>query len=161
VCFLDTAHNWGASLELSGRHAGEPVTVRLQHCGRAMARLVDPAGKPVARLNLCRWPFVDLLKLVLTPGPDAFSLNPADQAQLVADAVPMVYIDPEHYRRNLVTDTAGRVTLPTLIPGAPYRLSDFSTIKVQNKGAQVRREFAVKPDELLDLGDILIEQPQQ
>jgi RNA polymerase sigma factor (sigma-70 family) len=159
VYFLDTDHNWGATVELSGRQSGEPITVRLQPCGRAKARLVDPDGKPLARFNLCRWPFVDLLKLVLTPGADVFSRNPADQARLAADAVCMVYIDPEHYRSDLATDAEGRVALPTLIPGAPYRLSDYSTIRVQDKGAQIRKEFTVKPGETLDLGDILIENP--
>jgi protocatechuate 3,4-dioxygenase beta subunit len=160
VYFLDTIHNWGAAVELSGRQAGEPITIRLQPCGRATARLVDPDGKPIARFNLCRWPFVDLLKLVLTPGADANSRSPADRARLAADAVPMVNLDPEHYRSNLATDAEGRVTLPTLIPGAPYRLSDYSTIRVQNKGAQIRKDFTVQPGETLDLGDVLIENPQ-
>jgi RNA polymerase sigma factor (sigma-70 family) len=160
VYFLDTAHGRGAAVELSGRQAGEEVTIRLEPCGRAKARLVGPDGQPLARFNLCRWPFVDLVKLVQTPGADANSRSPADRARLAADAVCMVNIDPEHYRSGLITDAEGRVTLPTLIPGATYRISDYSTIRVQDKGGQVRRDFTVKPGEAADLGDIVIEQPQ-
>ncbi len=160
VFFLDAAHGWGAAVELSGQQAGEDLTIRLQPCGRATARLVGPDGQPLARFDLCRWPFVDLVKLVLTPGADAFSRNPADRARLAADTVYMVNVDPEHYRSGLITDAEGRVTLPTLIPGATYRISDYTTVRVQDKGAQVRRDFTVKPGEAADLGDIVIEQPQ-
>ncbi len=51
VYFLDAKHNLGATAMLSGRSAaGGAVTVRLQPCGAARARLVDPAGKPVAAI---------------------------------------------------------------------------------------------------------------
>ncbi len=50
--FLDADHEWGAAVELSGKQAGEELTVRLQPCGRARARFVGPDGKPVARLNV-------------------------------------------------------------------------------------------------------------
>ncbi len=47
VYFLDARHNLGATALLSGKSAADgPVTVRLQPCGAARARLVDPAGKP-------------------------------------------------------------------------------------------------------------------
>ena len=59
-----------------------------------------------------------------------------------------------------VTDADGRITLPDLIPGAPYRISDWSTVNVQDKGYQIRKDFTVKPGETLDLGDILVEKPQ-
>jgi hypothetical protein len=160
VFFLDIRHGWGAAVELSGRQAGEDLTIRLEPCGRATARLVGPDGQPLARFDLCRWPFVDLLKLVQTPGADAFSRNPADRARLAADAVCMAHVDPEHYRSGLATDAEGRVIFPTLIPGAPHRISDYSTVRVQDKGAQVRRDFVVQPGETVDLGDIVIEQPQ-
>ncbi len=57
------------------------------------------------------------------------------------------------------TDAEGRITLPALIPGALYRITDFSTAKDDAKGPQVRKDFTVKPGETLDLGDILIEKP--
>ena len=49
VSFLDADHEWGTTVELSGKQAGEEVTVRLQPCGQAKARFVGPDGKPVAR----------------------------------------------------------------------------------------------------------------
>ncbi len=47
---------------------------------------------------------------------------------------------------------------PALIPGALYRISDYSIIN-DPKGLQIRKDFTVKPGETLDLGDILIEKP--
>ena len=69
----------------------------------------------------------------------------------------LIQVDPKHYWRThrLVTDADGRVTLPDLIPGTLYRISDFSP----SKGWQVRNDFTVKPGETLNLGDILIEKP--
>ena len=70
-------------------------------------------------------------------------------------------VDPKHYQRpnGPVTDAEGRITLPDLIPGALYRISDWSTGNDPDKGVQVRKDFTVKPGETLDLGDILIEKP--
>ncbi len=49
---------------------------------------------------------------------------------------------------------------PALIPGATYRIHDETTINDEG-GAQLRKEFTVKPGETLDLGDILIEKPSR
>ena len=50
VYFLEPKRKLGAVVNLSGKSAaGGPVTVRLEPCGAARARLVDPDGKPVAR----------------------------------------------------------------------------------------------------------------
>ena len=56
-------HQWGAAVELSGKQAGEELTIRLQPCGQAKARFVGPDGKPVAKLST--FPFFELL---ITPG---------------------------------------------------------------------------------------------
>ncbi len=49
VYFLDPKRKLGGVVNLSGKSlAGGPVTVRLEPCGAATARLVDPGGKPVA-----------------------------------------------------------------------------------------------------------------
>ena len=48
VHFLDPDHQWGATAELSGKQAGEELTIRLQPCGQAKARFVGPDGKPIA-----------------------------------------------------------------------------------------------------------------
>ncbi len=75
VYFLDPKHKLGATVHLSGKSAtGGPVTVRLQPCGTARARLVDPVGKPIAGY---RDPY--LIAMVVTPGPSRFSRDKADQ----------------------------------------------------------------------------------
>ena len=57
-------------------------------------------------------------------------------------------------------DAEGRITLPGLIPGSLYRITDFSTVNDPARGAKVRKEFTVQSGETLDLGDLLIEKPQ-
>jgi hypothetical protein len=149
--FLDADHEWGATLEASGKLAGEDLTIRLQPCGRAMARLVGPDDKPVAKVDA--WP-----EIVVTPGPPESSRDPKDWTELSADAAVLAAVDPKHYRlkQRPLSDAEGRVTMPDLIPGASYRLLDRSD---PQKGYQVRKEFTVKPGETLDLGDILVAKP--
>ena len=49
VYFLDPHHKLGTTADFSGKSAaGGPITVRLQSCGTAKARLVDSSGKPLA-----------------------------------------------------------------------------------------------------------------
>ena len=59
---LDPEHEWGASVEVSGKQAGEDLTIRLQPCGQAKARFVGPDGKPVAKHQ-------PHFEIVATPGP--------------------------------------------------------------------------------------------
>ena len=49
VLFLDAKRQRGATVELSGKQAGEDVEVKMEHCGTATVRLVDEQGKPAAR----------------------------------------------------------------------------------------------------------------
>jgi len=35
--------------------------------------------------------------------------------------------------------------LPALIPGALYRINDYSTVNDREKGVQVRKDFTVRP----------------
>jgi hypothetical protein len=129
------------------------VTVRLEPCGAAKARLVDSTGKPVPGRRL--GPF--FITLVITPGPP-FGLRPKGSERLLADEGPLTAIDPINYPNPLTSDGAGRLELPVLIPGATYRFIDRSTAR-EPGGPQVRKEFAVGPGEKLDLGEILIEAP--
>ncbi len=71
----------------------------------------------------------------------------------------MPNVDRKHYWKGPLTNADGRITLPDLIPGALYRISDYSTVNVDDKGVQARKDFTVKPGETIDLGDILIEKP--
>jgi hypothetical protein len=51
VSFLEADRQWGTTLELSGKQAGEDIIVRLEPCGQAKARFIRPDGKPVANIN--------------------------------------------------------------------------------------------------------------
>jgi len=152
VSILDADHEWGTTVELSGKQAGEDMTIRLQPCGQAKARFVSPDGKPVVKIS----PHLEILG---TPGPPEWTKDKKQQAMLAADAAYMANLDRKHYWKGPLTNADGRITLPDLIPGALYRISDHSIINDTDKGVQVRKDFTVKPGETLDLGDILIEKP--
>jgi hypothetical protein len=151
--FLDADHDWGATLDASGKLARDGLTVQLQPCGRARARFVGPDGQPVAKLPLWRY-----LEILAAPGPPAFSRGVRDRAALMADSWSLAGVDREHYSslKSPVTDDDGRVTLPALIPGASYRLRDLPGAPYRTRN----KDFTVKPGEMLDLGEIVIEKPQ-
>jgi hypothetical protein len=131
-----------------------PITIRLEPCGAAVARLVDPDGKPIAG-PLPR----DLsLTMVATPGPP-YSRAPDRSGVLFAEETDLNQVDTVNYPSELASDAEGRLTLPVLIPGATYRFVDYSAGR--EAIPQVRKEFTVKPDETTDLGDILIEKPSR
>jgi RNA polymerase sigma factor (sigma-70 family) len=153
VSFLHADHQWGATVEISANQAGEEVMVRLQPCGLAKARFVGPDGKPVAKV----FPWFEILG---TQGPPEWDRRKESQSMLAADAAYMPNVDRIHYWKSPLTDFEGRITLPALIPGAWYRISDYSTVNDRDKGVQMRKDFTVGPGETLDLGDILIEKPQ-
>ena len=69
-------------------------------------------------------------------------------------------VDPINYENPLASDPDGRITLPVLIPGATYRITDHRTLRAPS-GPQLRKEFVARSGENLDLGDILIEGPQR
>ena len=153
VSFLDADHQWGATVEISAKQAGEDVLVRLQPCGQAKARIVGAGGKPVAKM----FPQFEILG---TPGPHGQDWHEQSRSMLAADAAYIPNVDRIHYWKGPYTDAEGRITLPALIPGALYRISDYSTVNDRDKGVQVRKDFTVQPGETLDLGNILIEKPQ-
>ena len=68
VYFFEPKSKLGATAFFSVKAAaGGPIAVRLEPCGTAMARLVDPTGKPLVGH---RDPY--LISMVVTPGPDRF-----------------------------------------------------------------------------------------
>ena len=84
VFFFDPKAKLGAVAHLSGKMAsGGPITIRLQPCGTAIARLVDSEKRPVAR-------FGDefLITMIITPGPDLPSPSAADAKRSSAKQVP-------------------------------------------------------------------------
>ena len=105
VSFLDADHQWGATVEISAKQAGEDVLVRLQPCGQAKARFVGPDGKPVAKM----FPRFEILG---TPGPHEWDRRKESQSMLAADAAYMPNVDRMHYWKGPVTDAEGRITLP-------------------------------------------------
>jgi hypothetical protein len=156
VHFLDAEHNLGATVLLSGRMAASgPVTVRLQPCGAAQARLVDSASKPVARSRDTHGSHMTMM--VVTPGPHRLSQDKVSQDALAADQDFLARFDLIHYPKGLVSDAQGQLVLPRLVPGATYRIYDTSI--GDPAGPRLRTEFTAKPGETLDLGDILIEKP--
>ncbi len=150
--FFDAEHDWGAAATLSGKRADQPLAVQLQPCGQAVARFVRPDGKPLPK-------HPPHLEFVATPGPTLQAA--AEQGLLARDSDLMPNVDRRHYDLPKPrSDAEGRITLPALIPGAFYRLLDFSTVN-DAKGEQLRKDFSVKPGETIELGDILIEKPQR
>ncbi len=154
VMFFDAINEWGTTVDLSGKQAGEDLLIELKPNGRARARFVGPDGRPIAGYEL-GFNF----ELIITPGPPRNSRRKEDRGKLAADAGDMVNMDQRHYLNFPPADSDGRLTLPNLIPGALYRIIDPSTTDVPDKGVQARKDFTVKPGEELDLGDVLIEKP--
>jgi hypothetical protein len=148
IYFVDPKGNLGATAMLAGKSgSGGPVTVRLEPCGTAGARLVDATGKPVAGY---RW---RTITMVVTPGAQAS--GPAQRDQLAGEVASLSGIDPTHYRDGPVSDAEGRIAFPALIPGATYSV----TAGPRAGPASFRKDFTVKPGEILDLGNILVERP--
>ena len=153
VYFLEPQAQAGAVVNLSVMSAaGGPVIVRLEPCGSARARLVNPDGNPVAK------PVRDLsITMVVTPGP-ARNNFPSDKATnpLSADEGQLNDVDPINYATDPAPDAEGRIMLPVLIPGATYRFTDYTTFVRGQTGPEIRKDFTVKPGEKLILGDIRI-----
>jgi RNA polymerase sigma factor (sigma-70 family) len=152
VHFLDAEHEWGTTVEISGKQAGDNTTIHLQPCGKAVARFVGPDGRPVARHH----PHIEF---VATSGPSEDSRSKEDQARLTAEADFAGNVDRKHFPITARTDAEGRFTMNALIPGATYRITDRTAARGATTQIQVRKEFVAKSGEILDLGDILIEKP--
>jgi hypothetical protein len=151
VHFLDPGHELGATIHLSEKTAqAGPLTVRLERCGTARARLVDTGGKPVKGQTLSA-------SMTITPGVP-YAARDQNPGRLVSDAADPYRLDPRHYQNYPRSDAQGQIVFPDLIPGATYRLTDRTTARSPS-GPQIRKEFSVKPGETLELGDILIEKP--
>jgi RNA polymerase sigma factor (sigma-70 family) len=157
VHFLEPRRRLGAMIRMSGKSAsGGPLTVHLNPCGAATARLVDAQGRPVAGYGRN---VVFLIRLVITPGPEYPSRDPEESKRLSGESDSLGAIDPINYTKPPGSDEKGRIDFPALIPGATYSISDYSVRMNANGAIHVRKEFTVKPGETLDLGDILIEKP--
>ena len=152
-------HKLGRPRCFSGKSAaGGPVTVRLEPCGAARARLVDPAGKPVARSRDTYRSHMTMM--VVTPGR---SSGRATTRPTWIAWRPIRTSSPgstrSTTRKGLVSDAQGRARPPGADPGR-----DVSHLRRHDgdggRTPRLRKEFTVKPGETLDLGDILIEKPR-
>jgi RNA polymerase sigma factor (sigma-70 family) len=148
VYFLDAANQLGAMVKLSGKDVGARApTVKLQPCGAVTARFLDAEGKPLANMDT-------FLEMALNDGVSLWESLTSDK--VAADEVSMRGLDAKRYLR-LGTNAQGRVTLPTLIPGArlvlAVRLPGSRVVKV-------RDDLTVEPGKTLDLKDITVKAPQ-
>jgi RNA polymerase sigma factor (sigma-70 family) len=147
VLFLDAKNQRGAAIKLSGKQDGEDITVTMKPCGSARVRILNDQGKPV---RAGREPAH--LEVVLSPGASWGDLLPSNQTMtspLMADSIHASNLDVDRYR-DTKTDANGRMTFPTLIPGATYRVIVF------NQKEKTEIEFTVEPGEAKDLGDLKI-----
>ena len=152
--FIEPERELGAIVRFSGRSLAEgPVTVRLEPCGAVRARLVTSEGKPLDRY-LAR----TLATLVVTPGP-MLERTEGNDGPMFADEIGVIELDPVNYAFDFQSDGEGRLNFPALIPGATYRIKDFTPL-VGGGVPVIRKEFTVQPGETRDLGDIVIAKPQ-
>jgi RNA polymerase sigma factor (sigma-70 family) len=124
VYIRDRKNEVGGRLVVSGKSAGEDVTVKLQPCARAKVRFVDAAGKPLAWHNLT-------LRLLLAPDARVFLFQTGALGAWDA-ASP--------------SDKDGRQTVSGLIPGATYRYFDHKSKK--------EHDFTAEAGKTHDLGEL-------
>jgi RNA polymerase sigma factor (sigma-70 family) len=144
VYFLDAENRCGVTVRLSGKQAGETVTVKLAPCGQAAARYVDGKGRPIAG-------YAAAPNVVVTPGASGDYAAVVSKGELLADMGSLTNLDRHNYWGKVKTDAKGRVTFPALIPGATYRLARW------DKDRWVPyKEFTVEAGKTVDLGDVVI-----
>ncbi len=51
VSIFDADHEWGATVELSGKQSGKDIEIQLLPCGQAKARFITPDGKPIPKIT--------------------------------------------------------------------------------------------------------------
>jgi len=72
----------------------------------------------------------------------------------------MTYVIVDNLDRNryysLKTDADGRVTFPSIIPGATYWIDNARDLK-----EEFTTKFSIKPGENIDLGDVVVKRPDE
>src|SRR5262249_37847471 len=94
INFLDAEHEWGATVDVSGKQAAEDWTIRLEPCVKARARFVWPDGKPATQMD------PRAFELVATPGPSRPSRDERDRDRARPEADALSRTDPRHYDFN-------------------------------------------------------------
>jgi hypothetical protein len=146
VYLLDAEHQWGATVDLDAAKAQrEPPTVHLLPCGSATVRFVDEKGHPLTDAKVPLG--VDLIFVKVPPG-----LDPGDHLSWRMGSA------DRHRYGSPRSDADGRVTFPTLIPGAPYMLNLLPVTPEEIEEKEFY--FSVRPGQTFDLGDIAVETPE-
>jgi hypothetical protein len=163
VWILDRSCHAGATAELSAVAARDPATIRLRPCGSAIARFLDPEGRPAAGVFNGRPTagFHPFFHMVVTPGAAMATLiftGQDDGKAVEADWFTWAF-RPDGAPDG-EADAQGRSTFASLIPGATYRLVLPVRPKSQQEMAErglPTKDFTVKPGEVLDLGNFTVE----
>jgi hypothetical protein len=143
VHFLDAKRRLSATVTLS---TDDPTPmVVLKPCGQAIARFVDEDGEPLADIR-------PGLHMVVTPGVNELDFEARKRGELVADTDFLANIDRVNHWDRPPTDKDGRTAFPALIPGATYRI--LHCVKGE---PEIAKEFTVKSQQSLDLGEIVLE----
>jgi RNA polymerase sigma factor (sigma-70 family) len=114
--------------DLRGEKAG-PLVIKLQTCGSASGRILDPDGRPVAGLH-------GMLERHYSYGPRGGSVDGA----------------AEGGSQQVLTDKDGRFRVEGLIPGQEYRVANHSASRPGFLDLFVA--VMVKPGEHKDMGDL-------
>jgi RNA polymerase sigma factor (sigma-70 family) len=117
VLFLDARHMCGALVDVIAylQKATAPP-IRLEPCGTAKLRVIDPDGRPAA---CCQLEVSVLLEPDCATG-DAAALAARPD---LADPYAISWIDSINYGQDPVTDKDGLATLPALVPGVRYQIA--------------------------------------
>jgi RNA polymerase sigma factor (sigma-70 family) len=127
VMVFDAKNQWGATVEMSTKNAGEkPMSIQLAPCGSARVRFLDAEGQPLAD-------FHPGLFLELAPKHDDL------WAQTMVVSSPFRKSGPH-------TDRQGWCHLTTLIPGATYQFGH----------AEIETTFTAKAGETLKLPNVVM-----
>src|SRR5262249_43371719 len=88
VFFLDSKNQLGAMVKLSGKQADDKnLTIRLESCGSARARLLDEKRQPLGNKRV-------QLFMIITPGP--FFGDFTNRTQPTADEIDLGYFDKNY-----------------------------------------------------------------
>jgi hypothetical protein len=147
VLFFDAEGGLGAAIDLSGKDLkSEPVTVRLAPCVSARVRFVDAGGKPVAHYRPLVW-------LMVSPSPSIWAsqmMTIQEKHQRSHGGIWLGHADPRHYADGPRTDADGYVTLPNLIAGAAYQISQFP---------DMAHNFTAEAGHTVKVADVVIKDP--
>ncbi|MEX2137749.1 MAG: M56 family metallopeptidase [Pirellulales bacterium] len=121
--------------------------IKLQPCGAASFRFVTDKGTVLSNHE-------PTLRLIVTPGATATWTRRSDQAPW-ADSI--IWQNIARPAKIPKTDADGRVTIDNLIPGATYRVSFVDPPGDFAEGY----EFIVRSGETVDVGEVVIPEPDE